>query len=175
MATQSLSLQGTSGAPLPAIMRVLLCDCTAALELSGGALLMDAHAWRVKLAVTNLLHERELRGSATMRGAPFRIESLPPETLQRAMSLRRLQPHLSLCDACAVTLAAQRAWVLLTLNAALARTAMQLRVETRDVDWLRSELQCFAERATHGPASRRLSPSIGDVRARYGGFEPTSA
>jgi len=186
------------------ILKVVLCDCAVALALCRSHLLelaaspgAIARRWRIKLAVTDLLFERELRdavtlpciiasvkkpasaaapssydGVTTRNGKEFRVERLAPETLQRAMVLHRCGPHLSLLDACTLSLARQRAWLLATTNPAVARAATELNVETVDFDWLCRELLLLEELS----ALEREKPvsSIEDVRDSYGAFEHSS-
>ncbi len=174
-----------------AILKVVLCDCAVAIELRRTGLVDLARRWRIKLAVTDLLFERELRGSTTspwgsvnstaptaydgvtaQNGKEFRVERLPPETLQRAMVLYRQCARLSLQDACTLTLARQRAWLLATMNAAVACAATELGVDVCDFDWLRRELLRFEESAARD--SEKPVSSIEDVRDPYGAIEHSS-
>lgn len=160
---------------MQSIMKVLLCDSAAALELAGDPLLAAALDWKIKLAVTDLLYERELRTCTadTARRRGFRVEQLAPDGLQRALELRRLHPQLALSDACAVALATQRSWVLLTMNPMLARLAAETGVETRDIEWLRIETVRLESLPPQEDA-RRLDPAIKDRRTHYGSSEHSS-
>lgn len=173
------------------ILKVVLCDCAVALALRQSRWLQIAQRWRIKLAVTDLLFERELRdgvtspwgvanasaptsydGVTTGNGKEFRIERLAPETLQRAIVLRAHCAQLSLLDACTLSVARERAWFLATKNAAVARAATELGVEAVDFDWLCRELLRLEQ--LHACAREKSVSSIEDVRDPYGAFEHSS-
>lgn len=153
---------------MKATMKVLLCDSSAALDLSGDPLMEAALHWRLKLAVTDVLFERELRASNAegLKCGRLRVEQLAPACVQRALTLCRLHPQLSFSESCTLALAAQRSWVLLTENPTLARIAAETAVEFRDVEWLRAETARLEALPPAQMAIRR-NPAIKDDRARY--------
>lgn len=157
---------------MPTTLKVLLCDRGAALDLCGSPLLVAARAWKLKLAVTGLAFERELRGTCADPGKTLRVEHLAAPELQRAIALRRAHIQLSLCDACTLSLAAQRSWALLTANRSLARFAGELAIEVHDLEWLRLELAQLDELSPQERAIR-LSPSVADGNF-YGGIGQSS-
>lgn len=160
---------------MKSIMKVLLFDGTAALELADDPLLATVLLWKIKLAVTDVLLETELRtASAGKREhGGYRVESLAPETLRRALQLRTLHGQLSLGDACALALAAERSWVLLTANPTLARIAIGTAVESRDIEWLRAEITRLEQLSPQEDA-RRSGPAIKDDGSAYRSLEHSS-
>lgn len=160
---------------MKSIMKVLLCDGPVVLELADDPLLATALLWKIKFAVTDVLFEHELRtpDAGKRERCAYRVESLAPEALCRALELRRLHGRLSLGDACALALAAERSWVLLTANPTLARIAAEAAVESRDIEWLRAETLLLEQLAPHEDA-RRFGPAIKDDRDAYRSLEHSS-
>lgn len=157
------------------IMKVLICDSSAMAELAVDPLLETALQWKVKLAVPDVLYERDLRSDGTerLRRLGLRVESLAAEDLARALELHKLYPRLAFTDSCTLALAAARSWLLLSQNPTLSRIAAEGAVESRDVAWLRAETKRFEALPVHLLAARR-KPSIGDTCPRYTGLEHSS-
>lgn len=156
---------------MKSIMKVLLCDSSAALELGGDPLMEAALRWKLKLAVTDLLFERELRSSGAegLKHLGLRVEQLDPDCVQRALLLRRLHPRLSFCESCTLALASQKSWVLLTKCPTLERIAAETAVEFRDLEWLRAETSHLEALPAQELASRR-NPTIRDDSLKYEKF-----
>ncbi len=156
---------------MKSIMKVLLCDSSAALELVGDPLMEAALRWKLKLAVSDLLFERELRSSVTeeLKHLGLRVEPLAPDCVQRALLLRRLHPQLSFSESCTLALAAQRSWLLLTQCPTLARIAGETAVEFRDIAWLRAEMSRLEALPAQELTSRR-NPTIRDDSLKYERF-----
>lgn len=157
------------------IMKVLICDSSAMAELLVDPLLETALQWKVKLAVPDVLYERDLRseGAERFRRLGLRVESLAPAGLARALELRKLDPRLSFTDSCALVLAATRSWLLLSQNPTLGRIAAESAVEFRDVAWLRAETMRLEALPVHLLAARRRS-AVGDACPLYEELEHSS-
>lgn len=148
-------------------MQVLVCDSSALFELADEPL-EAALRWKVKLAVPDVLYERELHAAdgERLRRLGLRVEALAPVDFKRALEIRRLYPRLSLTDSCVLALAGTRSWLLLTQNPTLARIALEGACEFRDLAWLRAETKRLE---TLPPAARaaRRGVSVGEFRLHY--------
>lgn len=156
-------------------MKVLICDGPALIELSGGPLIATARGWKIKLAVPDIVCEREM-GEATpefVRRLGMRVEPLAAVEMERAIALRLLHPRLSLGDSCALALAAARSWILLAQNPTLERIAAESAVESRSIAWLHSQATCPENRSAR-LLLMRSEPSIKDTGLRYDAFDQYS-
>lgn len=157
------------------IMKVLVCDSSVSIGLADDPLVETALRWKVKLAVPDVLYERELRAvdGEHLRRLGLRVEALAAADFGRALDLRKLCPRLSFTDSCVLALAAAHAWLLLTHNPTLARIAAESAVEFRDLAWLRAEMMRLETLPLHVRAARR-APSIGEFRLHYEAVEHNS-
>lgn len=157
------------------IMKVVICDSSVSIGLADDPLVETALRWKVKLAVPDVLYERELRAvdGERLRRLGLRVEALMAADFGRALDLRKLYPPLSFTDSCVLALAAAHAWLLLTRNPTLARIAAENAVEFRDLAWLRAETMRLETLPLRALAARR-NPSIGEFRLHYETSEHSS-
>ncbi len=156
-------------------MKVLICDSSVMIGLAADPVVEKALRWKVKLAVPDVLYERELRagGGEGLRRLGLRVEALAAADLARALGVRKLYARLSFTDSCALVLADARSWLLLTQNPTLARIAAESAVELRDLVWLRAEMTRLETLPLHARAARR-NPSISEFRLHYEAVEHNS-
>jgi hypothetical protein len=128
------------------------CTCAGACDVIAAALRIG-----VKLAVVDVVFERELRGRGGDRLARrgLRVESLAD--VRPAIALRRGHPYLSLGDAFSVALAAANRSALLTSSPLLAKLAEERGIAVRDFRYLLEHPQLVR------PPARVSYP-----RSRYG-------
>jgi hypothetical protein len=119
-------------------MRVLVSDTSVLIDLERGGFLEAAFSLSWQFAVPDLLFERELRhhGGDRLVELGLVVAELEPEEVVRALDYRRRQAALSLPDTFALSLAAARAWTLLTGDARLRSLAAEERVACHGVLWL---------------------------------------
>ncbi|HKZ74250.1 MAG TPA: hypothetical protein VJ011_09300 [Steroidobacteraceae bacterium] len=125
---------------MSAEMKVLVLDGSAYAGLEAASLVERALRLRLKLAVADVLYERELaaRGGEALRRLGLRVATLADVGM--AVRLHRNHPVLSAGDAFACALASANAWMLVTRNPALEAVAVTHAVPCRGVDWLVAEI-----------------------------------
>src|SRR3954447_7918993 len=124
-------------------MRVLVSDTSVLIDLERGGFLEAAFSLSWEFAVPDLLFERELRshGGARLLELGLTVADLEPEEVLRARSYRRRLAALSLVDTFALSLAASRAWTLLTGDRRLRALAGEEHVACHGVLWLLDRLE----------------------------------
>lgn len=119
-------------------MRVLVSDTSVLIDLERGNLLQAAFLLPVEFAVPDVLYHRELKdfGGPQLTDLGLRIEELPPDGVELAMSFRDRKPGLSVPDAFAAALAKTQGWALLAGDGLLRELAAEEAIECRGVLWL---------------------------------------
>lgn len=124
-------------------MRVLVSDTSVLVDLERGSLLGAAFRLPFRFAVPDLLYERELKnyGGEELIELGLAVEELDGDSVRRALAYRQRAPVLSLPDCFALELARTRAWILLSGDAALRRSAAEEGVECHGLLWLLDQIQ----------------------------------
>ncbi len=123
-------------------MAVLVSDTSVIIDLERGAFLNAAFSLSYRLAVPDLLYERELRGEwgDELIKLGLSVEELDGEGVALALRFRESTPSLSLPDSFALVLAKQRQWTLLTGDKVLRQLAIQEHTACYGVLWLIDQL-----------------------------------
>jgi hypothetical protein len=123
-------------------MTILVSDTSVLIDLERGGLIDSCFGLEAEFAVPDLLYKRELAGyggdALVARG--LRIVELTSEELTAAQTVRTANPGLSLPDAFAFSLAASRAWTLLTGDGELRALARAERLSFVGVFWVLDQL-----------------------------------
>jgi hypothetical protein len=123
-------------------MKVLVSDTSVLIDLERGGFLEAAFSLSWELAVPDLLYENELHnhGGERLTALGLIVAELAPDEIIAALNYRRQQAALSLADTFALSLAASRAWTLLTGDGRLRDLARSEQVSCHGVLWMLDQL-----------------------------------
>jgi hypothetical protein len=123
-------------------MTILVSDTSVLIDLERGQFLSACFQLPHTFAVPDLLYRRELAdyGGPELVARGLRVEELTSEEVARAQATRGARPKLSLPDAFAYALAAQREWSLLSGDGELRALAQAENLPLFGVLWLADQL-----------------------------------
>jgi hypothetical protein len=142
-------------------LNVLVLDAASCGHVDAPEEIARALRLGLKLAVVDIVFDRELRGRCGERlvRRGLRVESLAD--VRPALALRKGHPCVSLGDAFSLSLAAANAWTLLTSSAVLGGLARDLGVSVTPLESLvanitaaRAPARVSYPRGTYGLGSR---------------------
>ncbi len=123
-------------------MMILVSDTSVLIDLERGQLLSACFQLPQTFAVPDLLYRRELAdyGGPELVARGLRVEELTSDEVARAQAIRGARPKLSLPDAFAYALAAQRQWSLLSGDGELRALAQAENMPLFGVLWVTDQL-----------------------------------
>ena len=123
-------------------MTILVSDTSVLIDLERGQFLSACFQLPHTFAVPDLLYRRELAdyGGPELVTRGLRVEELTSDEVARAQATRGARPKLSLPDAFAYALAAERQWSLLSGDGELRALAQAENMPLFGVLWLADQL-----------------------------------
>jgi hypothetical protein len=123
-------------------MTILVSDTSVLIDLERGQFLSACFQLPHTFAVPDLLFRRELAdyGGPELVARGLRVEELTSDEVARAQATRGARPKLSLPDAFAYALAAERQWSLLSGDGELRALAQAENMPLFGVLWLADQL-----------------------------------
>lgn len=123
-------------------MTILVSDTSVLIDLERGQFLSACFQLPHTFAVPDLLYQRELAdyGGPELVARGLRVEELTSDEVARAQATRGVRPKLSLPDAFAYALAAERQWSLLSGDGELRALAQAENMPFFGVLWLADQL-----------------------------------